>query len=152
MVVKTDKNVYIIIETEKSDDQYTTYAYNFEGEKLGYASFTTWVDSEIWLYQVKTFEPFRNQGIGSTLLDFVSYYSAKLNYDHIAGKFSPTSEHAREFYFKNGYGIYEEDNYNRLEKKINKEEIMENMEKKYHIASTKQNDKKIGRASCRERV
>ena len=131
MIVKTDKNKLIDIETIIRTDCYYCYAYSLEGEKMGYASFVKQKEDEVWLYQVSTYENFRNQGIGSALLDFVSYWSTELNCKNIAGKFAPTSEHAEEFYYKNGFEIIQREYYFRLEKQLNKKEIIQNTIQKY---------------------
>ncbi len=136
MIVKTDKNIYINVETTFEKDHYKTSAYSLEGETLGYASFHKLKEDEVWLYQVATYENYRNNGIGSVLLDMVSYWSAVLNCNHIAGKFSPSSEHVEEFYAKNGYDIVQKEYYLRLEKTIEKDNTIKDIQNKYKAIPT----------------
>lgn len=143
MIVKTDKNKLVNIETIKRTDCYYCYAFNLEGEKMGYASFVKQKDDEVWLYQVATYEDFRNQGIGSVLLDFVAYWTTELNCNNIAGKFKPTSPYAAEFYHKNGFDIVEKEYYFRLEKSLKKEQIIQNTKSKYKTLPTISEPKQI---------
>ena len=132
MIVKTDKNKAIKIETTYEDEQFLIQAHDLLGNYLGYAEVGQYVAKEAWLFQVKTFPEYRNQGVGSVLLDMVSFWSAKMCCNMIAGKFAPSSDYAKEFYFKNGFYIYPEDNYNRLEKPIEEEKVIKEIKEKYN--------------------
>ena len=131
MIVKTDKNVLINVETIIDRNHYLTIAYDLEKNELGYAEFNKLKDAELWLYQIKTYPENRNLGIGSALLEFVEFWAAKFDCNHVAAKYGPTSDYVKEFYDKNGYEFIEREYYERLEKPVDKESTINKMIQKH---------------------
>lgn len=65
-----------------------------------------------WLYKVEVAKEFREQGIGSTLLNIFEDECAKARVDYIEGKYFPEGESGdkvKSFYTSHGYSIYKED-------------------------------------------
>lgn len=130
----TDKNGNLIeFKTFQEDEKsFRTCAYSQEGKKMGFVNFKFLNENKVWLYQIATYEDFRNQGIGALLLDVMEYISAvQNNCTHVQGKFHPTSVYAEQFYKKNGYKItIYNDYYPLVEKKLEKEKINQNFKQK----------------------
>lgn len=65
-----------------------------------------------WLYKIEVAKEFREQGIGSTLLNIFENECAKARVDYIEGKYFPEGESGdkvKSFYTSHGYSIYKED-------------------------------------------
>ena len=140
MIVKTDKNLLVDIETKIERNHYVAIAYDLEKNELGFAEFNKLEEDEMWLYQIKTYP--ENRGIGSTLLDFVEFWAAKFDCNHVTGKYGPTSDYTKEFYDKNCYEIIEREYYQRLEKWIEKESSITKFMQKYQQEPKVTTDKK----------
>ena len=142
MIVKTDKNLLINVETIIDRNHYLTIAYDLGKNELGFAEFNKRTDDELWLYQIKTYPENRNLGIGSALLEFVEFWAAKFDCNHVAAKYGPTSDYVKEFYYKNNYEFIEREYYTRLEKPVDKESTINKMIQKHKQEPTVFVDKK----------
>lgn len=131
MIIKTDKGKLIDLKTYLNGSQYKISAKDLDGKSLGFANFKKLSDDEIWLYQIATFSEFQNNGIGSSILDILDFWACDLGCKKILGKFSPSTMYAENFYYKNGYKIYQMNYCLVLEKNIDKNTVLKNTIQKY---------------------
>lgn len=148
MIIKTDKDKLIDLKTYLDGSQYKISAKDLNGKVLGFANFKKLNKDEIWLYQIATFSEFQNNGIGSSILDILDFWTCDLGCKKILGKFSPSTMYAENFYYKNGYKIYQVNYCLILEKNIDKKTILKNTIQKYktlpkiETENTKENNNK----------
>lgn len=80
-------------------------------EMVGRLSYIIDSKRNAWLYKVEVREDYREQGIGSNLMDIFEDECAARHVNSIEGKFYPEIDgnKVRTFYERKGYSIYKED-------------------------------------------
>lgn len=80
-------------------------------EMVGRLSYIIDSKRNAWLYKVEVREDYREQGIGSNLMDIFEDECAARYVNSIEGKFYPEIDgnKVRTFYERKGYSIYKED-------------------------------------------
>lgn len=80
-----------------------------DGEKtVGSLSYKICEHKRAWLYMIQVEESYRNQGIGTALLNIFEDVCADKWIRHIEGKYYPEGGNVRDFYEHRGYSIYKE--------------------------------------------
>ena len=79
------------------------------GESLGNAFFDVYEGQRVYISSIFTKEEYRGLGIGSKMLGVIEFVATSFGAQYIDGRFHATTEHAKEFYEKNGFEILDED-------------------------------------------
>lgn len=131
-VIKLIYNLYMaqkeikggeIISTELEDLKYgySIIAKNSEGQEIG-AEYFSVKNGSCWLHKISVRdERYLNRGVGKVLIDSLEEFLCSIRVYLIEGEFSPEgfgAEFARNFYLKNGYEIYKNNNQLRVGKHL----------------------------------
>ncbi len=139
MNIKTKKGKEVNIQVfENKDNTFKILPFDSNHEQLGFLTFKFLDKTDVWLYQVATYEKFRNQGVASLMLEVLEYVCAvQYGKTKIKGKFLPASFFAEQFYEANDYDIKIINYSPILEKELDKHQIEKNFLQKTNGKSLK---------------